>query len=427
MKLAIACFALCLFAPLFTSAALATNIVPNGDFELSPINCPYAGTILPTPWYSFKNSPDLVSEGCAPSEKERIVTTTPNGTNWIFLRSHTSGQSGRKWNEGIAVKLDAPMVVGFSYEISFKAGSRNYPVRPGMGSISVHLSETTITESSPGTTRQVKIDEPAFAWHDLLVVIQADKPYRHLGFQALRGGNVVIDEVRVKSNGLPYCQDPSRPACADQPIVVVDPGGYLLQNGQTFTLHLQNARWYELSIADRWGSDVIATGTFDCSQPYNTISWPIDVENPNGEYTFTLDASNCSHEKWWVKSWVVIGETPTDHEEEQPPYGPDNPCCDATQTAHWDSGKGLRAYPNPFNPKTTISFTLNEPADTRVAIFDIKGKLVHDFGTTKRNPGQHSLTWNGETTTGSRATSGVYYARVGIGTDMRTVKLVLLK
>lgn len=84
-------------------------------------------------------------------------------------------------------------------------------------------------------------------------------------------------------------------------------------------------------------------------------------------------------------------------------------------------------YPNPFNPTTTIDFSLTRSGPVRVEIFAIDGKLVRILLSDDRQAGDHQVRWDGMTDTGSRVPSGAYFCRVLSGVDADTRPLLLLK
>lgn len=84
-------------------------------------------------------------------------------------------------------------------------------------------------------------------------------------------------------------------------------------------------------------------------------------------------------------------------------------------------------YPNPFNPKTTISFALKYKADVHVSVYNIKGQMVKDFGKQVYNSGIHRLNWNGKDNQNHPASGGIYFVRINAGTNILTHKIVMLK
>jgi hypothetical protein len=82
--------------------------------------------------------------------------------------------------------------------------------------------------------------------------------------------------------------------------------------------------------------------------------------------------------------------------------------------------------PNPFNPGTRIDFDLNLPARARVAIYDIRGRLVDELLDRELPPGPHSVSWNGKGGTNPVA-SGVYYYVLETGGHRYTRRMVLAR
>jgi hypothetical protein len=84
-------------------------------------------------------------------------------------------------------------------------------------------------------------------------------------------------------------------------------------------------------------------------------------------------------------------------------------------------------YPNPFNPETTIRFSLDKPQTIKLNILDSRGRLVGNVINGNYPSGRHSVMWNGRSGNGARASSGIYYAQLVGTSEIQTLKLVLLK
>ncbi len=85
-------------------------------------------------------------------------------------------------------------------------------------------------------------------------------------------------------------------------------------------------------------------------------------------------------------------------------------------------------YPNPFNPKTEIRFTLNADMNVNLAVFDLSGRKVRDLITgTNFGPGEHGVTWDGRDDAGEDLASGVYFASLKADGLLLNRKMVLLK
>ncbi|MDP8200962.1 MAG: FlgD immunoglobulin-like domain containing protein [Candidatus Tenebribacter burtonii] len=84
-------------------------------------------------------------------------------------------------------------------------------------------------------------------------------------------------------------------------------------------------------------------------------------------------------------------------------------------------------YPNPFNPETTIKFSLNTTERTLIEVYNIKGEKVKTLVDENLSAGQHSIIWNGTDDAGKSVSSGVYFYKI-YATDYTSVKkMILLK
>ncbi len=95
----------------------------------------------------------------------------------------------------------------------------------------------------------------------------------------------------------------------------------------------------------------------------------------------------------------------------------------------WSSRRALIAssYPNPFNPTTTVRFTV--PVDGRVelAIHDLSGRCVRTLVNAPMEPGDYELVWDGTDLDGRQVASGVYFCRLATAAGTDEKKMVLVK
>ncbi len=71
------------------------------------------------------------------------------------------------------------------------------------------------------------------------------------------------------------------------------------------------------------------------------------------------------------------------------------------------------AYPNPFNPTTTISWSTSENGPVNLSVYDISGRLTcRIIRNENMTPGSYQTIWNGRTESGMQAASGVYIIRL---------------
>lgn len=85
------------------------------------------------------------------------------------------------------------------------------------------------------------------------------------------------------------------------------------------------------------------------------------------------------------------------------------------------------AYPNPFNPSTTLSYSLIAADTARLDIFNLKGQVVRSYSQQHSAPGYYSVHFDGRDASGRPLASGVYYYRLTLRDYSATKKMILLK
>jgi hypothetical protein len=83
--------------------------------------------------------------------------------------------------------------------------------------------------------------------------------------------------------------------------------------------------------------------------------------------------------------------------------------------------------PNPFNPTTTIVFTIAKAGDVSLRVYDPAGRLIRTLVQEHRDAKTHSITWNGRNDAGDAVASGVYFYRLTAFGFEQTRRMVLLK
>ncbi len=84
-------------------------------------------------------------------------------------------------------------------------------------------------------------------------------------------------------------------------------------------------------------------------------------------------------------------------------------------------------FPNPFNPETVISFSLDKPGDVTLSVYDILGRTVTTLYRGYLPTGQHQFRWNGADGNGQGVASGVYFYRLSSDQISLTRKMALMK
>ena len=85
------------------------------------------------------------------------------------------------------------------------------------------------------------------------------------------------------------------------------------------------------------------------------------------------------------------------------------------------------AYPNPFNPATTISYEIPNDEYVSIDIYNLMGGHIKSLVSMNQNPGYKTIEWNATNDYGQLVSAGMYIYTIQAGEFMATKKMVLLK
>jgi flagellar hook assembly protein FlgD len=85
------------------------------------------------------------------------------------------------------------------------------------------------------------------------------------------------------------------------------------------------------------------------------------------------------------------------------------------------------AYPNPFNPITTLDYDLPEDVLVNITIYDMMGRVVKTIVNSQQNAGFKSVRWHATNNKGAPVSAGLYLYTIEAGQYRQTKKMVLLK
>ena len=108
------------------------------------------------------------------------------------------------------------------------------------------------------------------------------------------------------------------------------------------------------------------------------------------------------------------------------------PTSSTTVTAVGNTPQSLKLelgpnVPNPFNPSTTIPFTIPSAGRVTITIYDVSGARVRTLVNAEYQPGTHSVVWDGRNDAGATVGSGVYLARLAHAGAVQSRKMVVTK
>ena len=84
-------------------------------------------------------------------------------------------------------------------------------------------------------------------------------------------------------------------------------------------------------------------------------------------------------------------------------------------------------HPNPFNPSTTISYSVPRAGVGELAVFNLRGQKVRTLLSGDFAAGPGSVVWNGRNDDGRQVSSGVYFYRLNVAGDSQVKRMVMLK
>ncbi len=163
-------------------------------------------------------------------------------------------------------------------------------------------------------------------------------------------------------------------------------------------------------------------------QGFQYVSGPDYVEAPVNWAEYLYDLSAYDGQNVWIgircvsnDAFVFYVDDFTIHSVDGYVVSNDDPGVPALVTEL--SGN----YPNPFNPSTTISFSVKEALPVSIGIYNLKGQLVRTLVNEDKAAGSHSVSWDGRDNNGSPVSSGVYFYKMHAGKYSSTKKMILMK
>ena len=197
------------------------------------------------------------------------------------------------------------------------------------------------------------------------------------------------------------------------PVELASFGGELIDDSVilnwTTASQTNNAGWRVLRSVDgltyeQVGKFVLGAGTSDALQNYSFV----DNELPSSQKTFyvleQIDLDGTVHRSNRIEMLMMGARflpAPTEF--------------------------AVNAYPNPFNPSTTLAYDIPSDAIVNIVIYDALGQEVRRLVATQRNAGRYTVQWDARDNLGHGVGSGVYIAKIEAGAFSASQKMLLLK
>ncbi|MBI9032129.1 T9SS type A sorting domain-containing protein [bacterium] len=133
----------------------------------------------------------------------------------------------------------------------------------------------------------------------------------------------------------------------------------------------------------------------------------------NTNYFYWLQILESDHNNFFGPVGAKLSSQENDHDIEETLLG----------------NKLFANYPNPFNPTTTISFSVEKPCQVSIDLFNLKGQFIKKiFNQFVHVPNKkHNTVWDGRDSQGKKVASGIYFAHIKAGAFTKTTKMLLTK
>ncbi len=222
-------------------------------------------------------------------------------------------------------------------------------------------------------------------------------------------------------------------------IIYVDPADS--PNGQSLLI-LSNEINGSVTIYSAFCDDILPVefGSFDAVAGNGEVvlNWNTRTENDNERFEITRDGatvaniaslgnSSSGHNYSWTDNSVANDVTYSYSLTSVAFDGTRELLATASATPTTNAGLPLMfalnpAYPNPFNPTTSLSYSLPEAAHVLLQIFDINGREISTLVNGAMNAGTHNVQFDA-----AQLSSGIFFARMSAGSFSASQKLVLMK
>jgi hypothetical protein len=186
-------------------------------------------------------------------------------------------------------------------------------------------------------------------------------------------------------------------------------------------------------IAVFYGSYCVGAAIYDNQEQYLSIISSMNDDNtdivdgfiPGSNYKFSIWSSKDHHETKEVGFEIVEGSAMfspggTSVVRLKRPLN-----VEPDPSNHETQIKSI--YPNPFNPETTIFFSIEKPMHVTLDIFNLKGQKVTSLLSKDLDAGFHSVRWDGINSQKKRVSSGIYLVRLSTENEQAIKRIMLLK
>jgi len=142
----------------------------------------------------------------------------------------------------------------------------------------------------------------------------------------------------------------------------------------------------------------------------NSHTVNVDWYDCNSAHSEPLNANRKAYAAWWL--WAILAGW--------------NPSVSVNEDVIVVKEILLNNHPNPFNPSTTISFSIPEESKVELSIYNPKGQKIRTLVKDQFTAGDHKTTWNGVDDNNKPVSSGIYFYKLQVNGKVEAVKKCLL-
>lgn len=184
-----------------------------------------------------------------------------------------------------------------------------------------------------------------------------------------------------------------------------------LSTGANYRTVLDGVSWHHMTLrnsggqgSDRCPRDLPSVSGAIAAEMGSALRWAYDAQTNNGipKLTSAEVLATCQ------STWTLGGAGAED-------------AADVRVNRLWQND------PNPFNPRTTIKYSLARSGAVKILVYDVSGRLVRTLIDAKEEAGAHAAVWDGTNDRGDKAGSGVYWVQMRVADFVSNKKMVILK
>ena len=87
----------------------------------------------------------------------------------------------------------------------------------------------------------------------------------------------------------------------------------------------------------------------------------------------------------------------------------------------------MAAYPNPFNPVTSIRYNLEDNSNVKITIYDLLGNVINELFQGNQSAGFNNISWNATNSVGESVSTGVYIYKIQTDASFKIGRMMYLK